>query len=62
MIALAGPNTYTLALPPRFRCSPTVNVDRLKPYFAREDQPAPPGPVFDPVQEGEYEVEETHDS
>ena len=52
--ALAGPNTYTLALPPRFRCSPTVNVDRLKPYFAREDQPAPPGPVSYPGQEGEH--------
>jgi hypothetical protein len=30
--ALAGPNTYTLALPKRFKCSPTVNVERLKPY------------------------------
>ena len=58
--ALAGPNTYTLALPPQFRCSPTItcNVDRLKPYFAREDQPAPPGPVSDPSQEGEYAVEQ----
>ena len=33
--ALAGPNTYTLALPKRFKCSPTLNVDRLKPYHAR---------------------------
>ena len=46
--ALAGPTGPT----------PTVNVDRLKPYFARKDQPAPPGPrVSDPGQEGEYEVE-----
>jgi hypothetical protein len=30
--ALAGPNTYTLTLPRRFKCSPTVNVDRLKPF------------------------------
>jgi len=56
--ALAGPNTYTLALPKRFRCSPTVNVDRLKPYYARPDRPAPPGPVSDPGQEGEYVVEQ----
>jgi hypothetical protein len=56
--ALAGPNTYTLALPRRFRCSPTVNVERLKPYHARPDGPAPPGPVLDPGQEGEYVVEQ----
>ncbi len=37
VIALAGPNTYTLALPRSFRvrCSPTVNVERPKPYHAR---------------------------
>ena len=56
--ALAGPNTYTLALPKRFKCSPTVNVDRLKPYHARAGRSAPPGPVSDPGQEGEYEVEQ----
>ena len=27
------------------RCIPTVNVDRLKPFFARDDEPPPPGPV-----------------
>jgi hypothetical protein len=58
VIALAGPNTYTLALPRRFRCSPTVNVERLKPYYARPDKPDPPGPVADPGQAGEYFVEQ----
>ena len=56
--AVAGPNAYTLALPRRFRCSPTVNVDRLKPYHARDDRSAPPGPVSNPGQEGEYVVEQ----
>ena len=39
------------------RCSPTVNVDRLKPFHARADDPPAPGPVSDPGQEGEHEVE-----
>ena len=39
------------------RCSPTVNVDRLKPFHARADEPPAPGPVSDPGQEGEHEVE-----
>ena len=52
--ALAGPNAYTLALPKRFKCSPTVNVERLKPYYGRDSRPTPPGPVSDPGQEGEY--------
>ena len=56
--ALAGPNAYTLALPKRFKCSPTVNVERLKPYFGRDARPTPPGPVSDPGQEGEYVVEQ----
>ena len=56
--ALAGPNTYTLTLPRRFKCSPTVNVDRLKPYHPRADRPDPPGPVSDPGQEGEHVVEQ----
>ncbi len=55
--ACPSPNAYTLALPSRMSCSPTVNVDRLKPYFARRGAPPPPGPVSDPGQEGEYEVE-----
>ena len=38
--AIAGPNTYTLTLPRRFKCSPTVNVDRLKPYHPRAGRPA----------------------
>ena len=29
--ACPSPNAYTLALPRKMRCSPTVNVDRLKP-------------------------------
>ena len=57
VIACPSPNAYTLALPPRMSCSPTVNVDRLKPYFPRHGAPPPPGPVSDPGQEGEHEVE-----
>jgi hypothetical protein len=35
-----------------------VNVDRLKPFQARaDDDPPAPGPVSDPGQEGEHEVE-----
>ena len=40
-----SPNAYTLALPRRMRCSPTVTVDRLKPFHARIDSPPAPGPV-----------------
>ncbi len=39
------------------RCSPTINVDRLKPFVTRVDAPPPPGPVTDAGQEGEHEVE-----
>ena len=57
--ALACPssNAYTLALPRRMRCSPTVNVDRLKPFFEHAGAPPAPEPVSDPGQEGEHEVE-----
>jgi len=55
--ACPGPNAYTLALPPRMLCSPTVNVDRLKPFFERAGVAPPPGPVSDAGQEGEHEVE-----
>jgi len=55
--ACPSPNAYTLALPRRMRCSPTVNVDRLKPFFARAGAPPAPGPVSDAGQEGEHEVE-----
>ena len=55
--ACPSPNAYTLELPHKMRCSPTVNVDRLKPYFARADAIPPPGPVSDAGQEGEHEVE-----
>ena len=55
--ASPSPNAYTLALPHKMRCSPTVNVDRLKPFFERADAPPPPGPVSDAGQEGEHEVE-----
>jgi hypothetical protein len=30
--ACPSPNAYTLALPRKMRCCPTVNVDRLKPF------------------------------
>jgi hypothetical protein len=49
-----------LPVPParRMRCSPTVNVDRHKPYYFERaaDLPAP-GPSTDAGQEGEHEVE-----
>ncbi len=34
-----------------------MNVDRLKPFHARADDPPAPGPVSDLGQEGEHEVE-----
>ena len=55
--ACPSPNAYTLALPRRMRCSPTVNVDRLKPFFERAGAEPAPGPVTDAGQEGEHEVE-----
>ena len=53
----SGPDMYTLTLPRRFKCSPTVNVDRLKLYnspqvAARHNPPDPepaPGPAELPV-------------
>jgi hypothetical protein len=57
VVACPGPNAYTLALPRNMRCSPTVNVERLKPFFERVDALPPPGPVLDAGQEGEHEVE-----
>ena len=47
VLACPSPNAYTLALPRRMRCSPTVNVDRLKPFFERFGAPPAPGPVSD---------------
>ena len=32
VIACPSRNAYTLTLPRQMRCSPTVNVDRLKPF------------------------------
>jgi hypothetical protein len=55
--ACPSPNAYTLALPRKMRCSPTVNVDRLKPFFERAGATPAPGPVSDAGQEGEHEVE-----
>ena len=55
--ACPGPNAYTLSLPSRMLCSPTVNVDRLKPFFERAGEAPAPGPVSDAGQEGEHEVE-----
>jgi hypothetical protein len=57
--ACPGPNAYTLSLPSRMQCSPTVNVDRLKPFFERARVAPAPGPVSDVGQdsEGEHEVE-----
>jgi hypothetical protein len=55
--ACLSPNAYTLALPRKMRCSPTVNVDRLKPFFERAGASPAPGPVLDAGQEGVHEVE-----
>ena len=55
--ACPSPNAYTLALPRKMRCSPTVNVDRLKPFFERAGVSPAPGQVSDAGQEGEHEVE-----
>ncbi len=41
--ACPGPNAYTLALQHRMRCSPTVNVDRLKPFFEQAGTAPAPG-------------------
>jgi hypothetical protein len=38
------------------RCSPTVNVDQIKPFHKQADDPPAQGPVSDPGQEGEHEV------
>ena len=55
--ACPSPNAHTLALPRKMRCSPTVSVDRLKPFFARAGgAPPAPGPVSDAGQEGEHEA------
>ncbi len=40
----------------RERCD-AVNVDRLKSFHERAGAPPAPGPVSDPGQEGEHEVE-----
>ena len=34
--ACPSPNAYTLALPCRMRCSPTVKADRKRPRFTRD--------------------------
>jgi hypothetical protein len=54
-MACPNPNAYTIALPRRMMCSPTVNVDRLKPYY-EPVAAAPPaaGPASDAGQEGEH--------
>ena len=37
--ACPSPNAYKLALPRKMRCSPTVNVDRLKPFHESGSTP-----------------------
>ncbi len=55
IMALAGLSTYTLALPGRFKCCPTVEVERIKPDYAREDRSDP----LDLIRNlEEYEVEQ----
>jgi hypothetical protein len=55
--ACPSPNAYTPALPRKMRCSPTVNVDRLKPFHTRAGAAPAPGPVSYAGQEGQHEVE-----
>ena len=55
MAAVAGPNTHTLTLLARFKCSPTVNVDPLKPYLRRTGRAPPPARSL--TQAREYVVE-----
>ena len=43
--ACPSPNAYTLALPRKMRCCPTVNTDRLKPFYDRDGASPAPGPV-----------------
>ena len=57
MTACPSPNAYTLALQRKKHCSPTVHVNRLKPFFARAETPPASGPVSDAGQEGEHEAE-----
>ena len=57
IVTCPSPNAYTLALPRRMQCSPTVNVDRLRPFYEPVEAPPAPGPVSDAGQEGEHEVE-----
>ena len=45
VIACPNPNAYTLALPRQMRCSPTVNVNCLKPFYERAGELSAPGPV-----------------
>ena len=54
--ACSGPNAYTLVLPWKIRCSPTVKVDRLKPFVTRAGTSPAPGPVSDTGLEGKHEV------
>ncbi len=55
--ACPSPTVYTLALPRKMRCSPAVNVDRLKPFTKRAGAAPAPRLVSDAGQEGEHEVE-----
>ena len=56
--ACPSPKAAPLALTRgKMCCSPTVNVDRLKPFFARAGTPPAPGQVSDAGQEGEHEAE-----
>ena len=55
--ACPSPNAYTLVLLLKMRCIPTVNVDRLKPFFERADESPFPGPVSDAGQAGKHEVD-----
>ncbi len=46
--ACPSPNAYTLSLLRKMRCSQSVNVDLLKPFHARADDPPAPGQVSNP--------------
>ena len=56
MTACPSPNAYTRVLPLRMGCSPTINVDSLKPHVDSACVSPAPGPtaVSDAGQEGEH--------
>ena len=57
MLACPSPNAYSLAMPQSMRCSPTLNVDRLKPFFECVGTQPAPWQVSDAGQENKHQME-----